>query len=212
MPSAYMMPAPAPGTDVPLWKQQASTGINKYLYFGAGFIGLVIVGIILNSMGTITLPWQSSPEVRPTPPTISGSTDAARADNFTNTLLAPRMAALEDDVALANQTCAAGMTTACQENLIGIDNKISATLEMTNHIVVPFCIYPQYAALRADLTKLDAAEGAAYKGFRDNRAAEFQSGLSQFRAANSQVVADDAALVAATKACGIASGDRWIQA
>lgn len=176
------------------------------MYFLAGFVVLLIVGIVLNSLGTISLPWQST-EAQPTArPTISGSTDAARAENFTNTLLAPRMSALEDDVTLANQTCAAGMTTACQENLIQIDNTTAATLAMMKYLSVPYCIYHQTVTLAVDLDKLDTADAAAYKGFRDNRAAEFQSGLNQFRAANAQVVADNSALIAATKACGIASG------
>lgn len=200
---AYVMPAPAPGVEVPLWKQGSTgAGVNRYLYFAGALVGLVIVAVILNSMGTISLPWPTT-DARPTAaPTISGANDSARADSYANTLLAPRISAIEDSVTLASQTCGAGLTTSCQEAAIQIDNKTTGALGVMEGISVPFCIYPQHAALRADLTKLDLAAQAALKGFRDDRLAEMQSALGQIAAANNQVRADDAALIAAAKACG----------
>lgn len=204
---AYVVPAPAPGIEAPLWQEPPTAGVNRYLYIAAGAIALVIVAVILNSLGTISLPWQSSSgQSRPTAaPGVSGATDAARADSFANGVLAPRISAIEDSVTLAGQTCAAGMTSGCQDALVQVDNKTSAALSAVDRVTVPICIAPQAAAVRVDLSKLDTAAVAALKGFRDNRAAEMQSGFAQVGPVNAQLRADNGALTVAVKACATPS-------
>lgn len=199
----YVAP-PAPEMDVPLWKRdQGSTGINKYLYLVAGFIVLVIVGVVLSS-GLISLPWQqyapSRPVAKPTPP-LTERSDAARADRFVNGLLAPAMSELNDSMVLTRQTCAVGMTSSCFDAYIQVGTKVSAVLPVIDQESIPVCITPPTTKLRANLAKMDTAVKLAQKGLQDNKADEFNSGASQLSSAYGQVQADSSALSGAAKTC-----------
>lgn len=205
-PQFYVPPAPAPAMAVPLWKQVPGTGINRYLYFVAGFLALVIVGVILSSLGTITLPWQQSSTAHPTNAAgpAGGANDAARANSYV-TQLAPRISSIEDAVTLARETCAAGLTSGCLDSLVQVDNRTSVVVSDVGKMTAPDCIALQATTLRLDLGKVDAAALSGIKGVRDNRSAELQSGLSQLNSANAQLQSDDAAVTSAAKACASAS-------
>ncbi|HVH64006.1 MAG TPA: hypothetical protein VNA65_10440 [Candidatus Dormibacteraeota bacterium] len=203
-PVPYVQSAPSPASQLPLWRQRRQTGINKYLYFVAGFVGLVMVGLVLSSLGTISLPWQtnSAPAPAESPrPGVSGNTDYERADSFANHLLAPYVGEVEDTFTLVGQTCAAGMTTSCQEALIAADNKTKAEESVIDRSIAPGCIVPQVQSLRTDLGALDAAALGMLQGFRDNRLPEFQRAFTQAAVAHQRVQADNSALSDAVKAC-----------
>lgn len=203
-PVPYVPPTPGPASQVPLWRQRTPTGFNKYLYFAAGFVGLVMVGLVLSSLGTISLPWQNNsasvPAASPRP-VVSGNTDYERADSYANHVLAPYIADVEDTFTLVGQTCAAGMTTSCQEALIAADDKTKAEESVIDRSIVPGCIVPQVQSLRTDLGALDTAAAAMLQGFRDNRPPEFQRAFTQVAVAHQHVQADNSALSDAVKAC-----------
>src|SRR5579864_3237388 len=62
----YAAPAPAPDAPLPLWRQQTSTGLNKYLYIVAGVIAVIVLAIVVNSFGPFTLPWMQPASSGPT--------------------------------------------------------------------------------------------------------------------------------------------------
>lgn len=204
MPAASVSPAGASPAQVPLWRQRTSTGVNKYLYFVAGFVGLVMAGLVLSSLGTISLPWQNSSVAEPTAaprPAVTGTTDYERADSFANHVLAPYIGDVEDTFTLVGETCSVGMTTACQEALISADNKTKAEESVIDRSIAPGCIVPQVQNLRTDLGALDTAAMGMLQGFRDNRPPEFQREFTQVAVAHQHVQADNSALSAAVKAC-----------
>ncbi len=206
-PLVYRAAAPAnpPGADVPLWRREApSSGMYKYMYIAAGVIGLIILGVVLSSIGTIPLFWQQAPPSRaaasPTPP-LNLRSDAARADRYANALLAPLMSDLNDSAAAAVQACAPGMTSSCEDALISTDDKVAATLTVVNRETVPLCIATPDAALRSDLPKVDADLQLALKAFKDNRIAELRGGLGPLGGDVAKTRADSSAIAAAAKAC-----------
>ena len=197
--------APAQVVEVPLWQEApAGNGLNKYMYAAAGVIGLIIVGVILSSMGTITFPWQQAPAA-PAPvkqgPALSARSDSARADHLINGLLAPQIAGLGDSVALIRDSCPAGMTASCQDALVGVDNKAAAILPAIDREPPPLCIAPSIERLRADVVKLDSYAQLGVKGFKDNRSSEMSSGASGAISLYGQVQADVAAATTAAQAC-----------
>jgi hypothetical protein len=66
---------------------------------------------------------------------------------------------------------------------------------------VPLCIAGQEAKLSADLTTMAAGEQLAYKGFRDNKKSEFQSGLGQVNGVAGRAQSDFAAMSSAAAGC-----------
>lgn len=198
-------PTPAPQMEAPLWREPAtSTGITKFLYLGAGFIALIVVGVVLSSMGTIRFPWQQSPPEQAAAvatPGLTARSDSARADHLVTVVLAPPLATLSDSVTLVRESCPAGMTASCQDALVQVDNNVTALLPVIDHETVPLCIVPQVAQLRADLVKLDGDAQLGVKGFKDDRAAEVSSGASLVSSLYGQVQADSTAIPAAAKGC-----------
>ncbi len=198
-------PPPAPQLEAPLWKQPASsTGVTKLMYLGAGFIALIVVGVVLSSLGTIRFPWEQSPPEQVAAkavPALSARSDSARADHLVTVVLAPPLATLSDSVTLVRESCPAGMTASCQDALVQVDNNVTALLPVIDHETVPLCIAPQVAQLRADLVKLDGDAQLGVKGFKDDRAGEVSSGASLVSSLFGQVQADSAAIPAAAKGC-----------
>lgn len=198
-------PAPAPQMEAPLWQEpRQSMGLTKYMYGAAALIALVLAGVVLSSMGTITFPWQHSPPEQAAAkagPSLTARSDSAQANLLINGVLAPPLADLDDTVALVKESCVAGMTASCQDALVGVDNKTTALLQVIDQESVPACIAPQVARVRADLAKLDADAQLGIKGFKDNRPSEMVSGGSQIPPQFAQVQADGNALVAAAKGC-----------
>ncbi len=200
--AVYSVPTPNPQAAIPLWKQQRQTGINNYLYVVAGVIALIVLIFVVDSFGTISLPWQSTPASRPMPkptPPLTVRSDSARADRFVNELMAPPMADLNQSLSVVGETCIGPLTSSCEDALISTDNEISGLLSVIDHETVPVCIAANVTRLRSDLVKLDAGVQLALKGGKDGRNAEVASGLSQVRSARSQVQAEVAALNYAAK-------------
>lgn len=207
----YRMPVvaqPAPPVEemqAPLWQQpRQANGLNKYMYGAAGVIVLIIAGVVLSSMGTITFPWQQSPPEQAaakTGPVLAARSDSARADLLITGVLAPPLTDLGDNVSLVRESCPAGMTSSCQDALVGIDNKAASLVQVLGQTSPPLCISPQVARLKDDLTRLGAGAQLGEKGFKDNRANEVSSGAASVYAYSGQVQADANALSAAAKTC-----------
>lgn len=199
----YVAPAPEPA-EVPLWQRDSlpSGGHPTILYFVVGAMIMVVLAVILNSFAVLPFPWQHGtpvPAKAKVLPPLTVRSDSARADRFVNGVLAAPLGDTTDTIGLARQTCAAGLTTSCEEVLIDAHNKITILLRSIEGESVPVCISGLTTKLRSDLTKTDDGTQAALKAFNDNRPAELQSGVGQINAAYAQVLADSAGLSAAVK-------------
>ncbi len=203
---AYRLAPPPPNqAAAPLWRQDnRRLGPGRYLYFAAGAIALVLVGVVLTSLGTITLPWQQAaaqPAVASPTPALSSRSDRGVADSFINGMLSPRLADVYDSIVMMRQACPAGMTASCQDGLVGIDNRTGRLLQQIDAATVPLCIAAPTAAIRLDLSKVDGWAQYSIKAFRANRAADVQTGWTQLSATYTLVQADGNAVVNASKVC-----------
>jgi hypothetical protein len=199
----YAVPTPEP-EPVPLWRQQAETGLNKYLYIAAGVIAVIVLAVAVNSFG-LSLPWMqttsSSPKAAPGPPPLTKRSEYARADRFINGLLAPAMNDMNQRIQVARETCVGPMTISCQEAITETDNQAQNMLPMIDHETMPFCIATPVTRVRADLSKTHDALQATLKGFADNNSTEFKQSLSRFGGAVQVLQADVAAVSAAESMC-----------
>lgn len=191
--------------EAPLWQEpRQSGGFNRYLYGAAAVIALIVVGVVLSSMGTITFPWQQSPPEQVAArsgPVLSARSDGARADLLISGVLAPPLAGLGDNVALVKESCTAGMTASCQDALVGVDNKSSALIQVIDQQTIPACLAPQVARVRTDLANLVASSQLGEKGFKDNHAYEVSNGAASVNVYYGQLQADANALATAAKGC-----------
>lgn len=203
----YAAPAPAPAEPVPLWRQQADTGLNKYLYIAAGLIALVVVGVVVNSLG-FTLPWMqvtsSGPTAAAGPPPLSTRSSYAQAERFFTGYLAPAMDDMNQRIATTRETCVGPVTVSCQEAVTETDNQAQAMLAIVDHNTVPACIAGPVARFRGDVSKVHDDLQAVIKSFTGNNT--FQTGtlISRYAGAVPAVPADYAAITAAKATCDIA--------
>lgn len=203
---AYPVYAVAEVAAPPLWQRQ-STGINKYLYWAAGAIVLVIAVILVNSMAPfIEWPWEASsaaPAATGLPPLATRS-DYARSDRFLHAELTPAMSALTPSLPVLKETCVGLLTVSCQTAIATSDKQVKVVLAAIDHETMPACIAAPVAKLRADLAATDAALQAGLKGYVDNSKAEVNAGVAQFKKVSAPLAADAAAVTPASHACDTA--------
>ena len=199
MPAPVMQYAPVqPDVEaVPLWQEQRSTGLNKYLYIVAGVIAIVVAVVAVNSLG-IQFPWSVSAPEGPSrntfvPPPVAVRSDAGRADNVLAGLLAPPMLALGQDVEIVKETCYGTLTEACQNAVTAADNQVKSVLATIDHATIPVCIATNMTKLRVDVASMDDALQLAIKGYKDSQGPEVTQGVSRLVAPAQRAQADAAA-------------------
>lgn len=203
----YVAPAPAPEEPVPLWRQETSTGLNKYLYIAAGVIAVVILAVVVNSFGPFTLPWMQSTSSGPTvaagPPPLTARSGYAEADRFITGFLAPAMDDMTQRIATTHETCVGALTISCQEAVTETDNQAQTLLTVVDHATVPSCIASQVTVFRADVSKVHKDLQAAMKGFAGNNTFQTNDALARYASDVKAVPADNAAISAAKATCDI---------
>ncbi len=173
-------------TITPLWRQQRSIGVGKYLYVGAGIVVLVIAVMLLNSLN-LQLPWSGSGSGTPlpqakataTPVTAKERSEFARADAFLNGPLATSMDAFNQTLPPL-QTCNGVMSNSCFNAMNDTEPLLKNVLTVIDKGAVPPCIAVQVANVRSVLATMDAGLLLALKGYKDNQRSEVVDGLYRF--------------------------------
>lgn len=201
--------APAAEADVtPLWRQQAETGLNKYLYIVAGVIGVVVLAVVVNSFGPITLPWMqnqpSSSRAASGPPPLATRSGYAQASRFINGLLLPAMNDMDQRAVTTRETCVGPVTISCQDAVTETDNQAQTLLAIIDHETVPSCIATPVARLRADVSKVHDDLQAAVKSFAGNSTFQTNDYIARYASAVQALRPDVAAVSAAKPNCDIA--------
>ena len=203
----YAAPAPAPEEPVPLWRQQAETGLNKYMYIAAGLIALVVLAVVVNSLG-LTLPWMQATSSGPTapagPPPLATRSGYAQAERFITGFLAPAMDDMNQRIATTRETCVGPVTVSCQDAVTEADNQAQALMTIVDQNTVPSCIAPPVARFRGDVSKVHDDLQATIKSFAANNTSQTNAFLSRYSSAAPAVPADYAAITAAKATCDIA--------
>lgn len=201
---SYPVYAVAEAVAPPLWQRQ-STGLNKYLYWAAGAIVLVIAVILVNSMAPfIEWPWSGGSGAAPAAaglPPLATRTDYARADRFLRLSLGPAMSALTPTLPVLKETCNGLLTVSCQNAITASDKQVKAVLAAIDGETIPGCIATPVTRLRAALVASDAALQVAQKGYKDNSRGEVTQGVAQFKTASAALAADAAAATPAARLC-----------
>lgn len=203
-PPEYTMEASYPPVDAvvgkpatPLW-QPSATGLNRYLYIGAGVMVVVIAVVVLNVFVPFSKLWSGpEPESQPTPspfPGLAARTEFNRADRLMNVLLAPALSNVADTVQVQKATCSGSMTVSCRSALTETENQLVNALAVIDKAEIPTCIATRVAKVRADLAAMDTHVKLAIKGYTDNKKAELSLGISRFNASSKLLPADTAAL------------------
>lgn len=204
----YVAPAPAPEEPVPLWQQQADTGLNKYLYIVAGVIAVVVLGVVVNSFGPFTLPWMQAaspgPSVAAGPPPLATRSSYAQAERFITGFLTPAMNDMDQRITTTRETCVGPLTVGCQDAVTETDNQAQALLAIVDQATVPACIATPVARFRSDVSKVHDDLQAAIKSFPANNAFQTNDDLARYGGAVQSLPADLAAISAAKPTCDIA--------
>jgi len=190
-------------TITPLWLKSSSTGVSKYLYFGAGLVVVVIVLMILNSLNFMSLPFigagSSTDQAAKPSPTPSAYTPAtvrsefSRADGFLNGSLGPALDDLVQPIS-AMQSCNGTLSNACFDAMNGAAPPLKNVLAVIDRGPIPQCIAAPMKALRSDFANMQIGLTRALKGYNDNQRAELDSGLYAF-VRNAQALSADAKAV-----------------
>lgn len=200
-------PAPAPAEPVPLWREQADTGLNKYLYMAAGLIALVVLGVMVNSFG-ITLPWMqvtsSGPKAAAGPPPLATRSGYAQAERFITGYLAPAMDDMNQRITTTREVCVGPVTISCQEALTETDNQAQALLVIVDKNTVPTCIATPVARFRGDVSRVHDDLQTVMKSFTGSNTFQTATYISRYAGAVPAVPADYAAITAAKATCDIA--------
>ena len=192
----------------PVWRREAKgTGVNWYLYFIAGVVGIVIILVVLNSVFPLWLylpgpkpaAEPAAAQASPIPP-VAHRSDFARADHFVSGVLPPQMATLNQDLTPVSQSCNRQLTISCQSDVSVARPEVKTVLSVIDQNPVPQCIAPQAAKLRADLATIDVALTAADKAYTDNQASELAAAMSKYSRPASQLAGDVSALATTMKA------------
>ena len=192
----------------PPWRREAKgTGVNWYLYFIAGVMGIVIILVVLNSVFPLWLylpgpkPADAPAAAKASPiPPVAHRSDFARADHFVSGVLPPQMATLTQDLTPVSQSCNRQLTIICQNDISTARPEVKTVLSVMDANPVPQCIAAPVAKLRADLATIDAALTAADKAYNDNQASELVPAIATYSRAASHLGADVTALTPTMKA------------
>jgi hypothetical protein len=215
-PARAVMVAPTPALIQPVspaypsttWRPEPKpTGMNWYLYFFAGVVGIVIILVVLNSVFPLWLylpgpkppPAAAAAQASPIPP-VAHRSDFARADHFVSGVLPPQMATLSQVLTPVSQSCNRQLTVSCQNDISNARPEVKTVLSVIDQNPVPQCISAQVAKLRADLATIDVALTAADKAYNDNQASELAAAMSKYSKPASQLAADVRALTTTMKA------------
>jgi hypothetical protein len=169
---------PAPVSARPagqLWDRQ-QTGLNKYLYIGAGAVALLIVLVLVGQFaGLISLPFGTSPAANSlspetSTPALSARSDFARADRVMKTVVTPALAGLNDTLGPLDQGCHGTLTIACSSTLAPADREIKHAIALIDAVqpTVPPCLGSNVAAIRRDLSGMDVNLGLMQTAFTKN--------------------------------------------
>jgi hypothetical protein len=199
---------PVEAVVTPLWEQQPATGLNKYLYIVAGVIAVVVVAVVVNSFGPITLPWMqntsSSPNAAAGPPPLATRSSYAQAERFISGLLTPAMDEMDQRIVTTRETCVGPVTVSCEDAVTETDNQAQALLATIDRETVPFCIATPVARLRADVSKVHDDLQATMKSFAGNNTFQTNDSLARYTSAVQVLRPDFAAISAAKQTCDIA--------
>jgi hypothetical protein len=213
-PRVVVAPTPAlvqpvsPSYPSTAWRPEPkATGVNWFLYFIAGVLGIVIILVVLNSVFPLWLylpgpkPAPAPAAAQPSPiPPVAHRSDFARADHFVSGVLPPQMATLSQDLTPVSQSCNRALTVSCQNAVSTAHPEVKIVLSVIDANPVPPCIAAQVAKLRADLATIEAALTAADKAFADNVPSELAAATSKYSKPASLLPADVRALTTAMKA------------
>jgi hypothetical protein len=188
----------------PLWQARA-TGRNKYLYWVAGVVVLVMAVVFLRAMAPfIVWPWSGGADAAPAaaaPTALATRSDYARSDRFLRMSLTPAMSALTPTIPVLKETCNGQLTVSCQAAITATDKQVKIVIAAIDNESIPACIAKPVTKLRADLAASDAALQTSLKGYKDNLKAEVTQGLSTFSRSSAPLVADARAVGPAQVLC-----------
>ncbi len=179
----------------PAW-ERPQTGFNKYMYFAAGAVILVIAALVLNSLGPIQLPWMAQDNSAPLPsptPALAARTDAARADRLLTGYLGLAFTSLDQSAGIVNEECTGLLAFSCRDSMRDTDRQVKNVISMLDHQTAVTCIAATVTKLRADLVALEAGLAQALKAYPDNKTSELAQGLAAYHGAAAAVAADRAA-------------------
>lgn len=188
----------------PLW-QPKSSGLNRYLYWAAGLVALLIViGAVAAMASSLPLPWVGSSHVAPYqggPQLLATRSDYARSDRFVNTSLQPAVNDLDATLPVLRLTCVGLLTEGCGNALGATEAKVKLARSAIDGQDVPACIAAQVTKVRADLAISDSALQMALKGFNDNSKTEANTGVTYAIRGSAPIAADTKAVAAGQRAC-----------
>jgi hypothetical protein len=200
---------PSMPESAPAWrrKEPKATGVNYYLYFIGGVVGIVIILVVLNSVFPLWLllpgPKASNPpaaaQASPPPP-VAHRSDFARADYFVSGVLPPALADLNHVLQPVGLSCSRALTVSCQNALDAAVPKLQGILPVFDKNPVPLCVAVPVARVRADLVGINNAVQAAEKAYADNQAQELAAAMSAYSAFDAVFARDVPAVTTAMNA------------
>jgi hypothetical protein len=199
---------PSMPQSAPIWRREAkATGVNWYLYFIAGVVGIVIILVVLNSVfplwlllpGPKAADAPAAAQASPIPP-VAHRSDFARADHFVSGVLPPALADMNLVLPPVSQLCSKALTISCQNAINAADPKIKNVISVIDHNPVPLCVAAPVAKLRADLAGMDAALQGASKAYTDNLSSELAAAMSRYSSSRNPMPGHVSGLTTAMKA------------
>jgi hypothetical protein len=201
----YAAPAPEPAAAVyspaemnpPLWQQPAApTQLSPYRIGAAGGVVLLLIVVVLNATGTISIPWPWIP-AGPTVTMIHASprpivSDYVLADRFLNLEVGPAIVSLANTLPPVQASCApaTNLSTACHDAVKATNTQMLNVLSVIDHAGIPNCIAVGTKALRNDLQGMSGGIGVALHGFQDSSSDEVNTGIVHFAIVAQSLQAD----------------------
>jgi hypothetical protein len=178
----------------PLWLQSTSSGISRYLYFGAALVVVVIVLMLLNSLNFVSIPFiggtDQAAKPSPTPPQDTSGTDYVRADRFLASELSPPLSALEKTVPALNLHCGSTMTNSCFDAVTSTDEQVKNVVAAIKRGDVPKCIAAPMNKVQNDALEQDRQLAVALSGYQDNKPDELYTGVYRFKTYHALMLSD----------------------
>jgi hypothetical protein len=178
----------------PLWLQSTSSGMSRYLYFGAGLVVVVIVLMLLNSLNFVSIPFiggtDQAAKPSPTPPQDTSGTDYVRADRFLASELSPPLSALEKTVPALNLHCGSTMTNSCFDAVTSTDEQVKNVVAAIKRGDVPKCIAAPMNKVQNDALEQDRQLAVALSGYQDNKPDELYTGVYRFKTYHALMLSD----------------------